>query len=75
MLALGLAWPSWGISLGPLAGYPLLYRRTRRYYLVRRGWSSSDSRLYSAWIVLAKFPQALGLLRYWAGRTFGKCSK
>jgi hypothetical protein len=74
LAALGLAWPTRGVSLGLLAGYLLLYRRTRRYYAVRRGWPAADARLYAAWIVLAKFPHAVGLLRYWLGRFSGKRS-
>ena len=72
--ALGLAWPTRGISLALLVGYVLLYRRTSRYYAVRRGWPPADARLYALWIVLAKFPQALGVVRYWLGRLSGKRS-
>jgi hypothetical protein len=63
MAALGLAWPTWGLSLGLLAGYPLLYRRvalSRR----RSGDRPDDSRLYALFCVLAKGPHALGVLRY-----------
>jgi GT2 family glycosyltransferase len=74
LLILGLAWPTRGLSLALLAGYFLLYRRTYRYYAVTRGWSMSDARLYAAWIVIAKFPHALGLIRFWLGRLSGKRS-
>lgn len=72
--ALALAWPTRGISLFLLAGYFLLYRRTCRYYAVQRGWPRGDARLYAAWIVLAKFPQAQGAIRYWLGRLSGRRS-
>ncbi|WP_165223212.1 glycosyltransferase [Aquisphaera insulae] len=72
--ALGLAWPTWGLSLALLAGYPLLYLRTRRYYASRRGWPAADAGRNAAWIVLAKFPQALGVCRYWLGRLSGRRS-
>jgi glycosyltransferase involved in cell wall biosynthesis len=73
LLGLGLAWPTWGASLLLLAGgYLFLYRRTRRYYAVQRGWAPSDARFYAFWIVLAKLPHAAGLTRYWIGRLFGK---
>lgn len=72
LLALGLAWPSRGASLGLLVGYPLLYLRIQRYYSMQRGWHAADARTYAAWIVLAKFPQAQGLLRYWVGRILSK---
>ena len=74
LAALLLAWPTWGLSLGLLAGYLFLYRRTRRYYAVQRGWSLPDAKLYAVWIVLAKFPQAVGFIRYWLGRLSGKRS-
>jgi glycosyltransferase involved in cell wall biosynthesis len=73
--ALVLAWPTWGASLLVLAGgYLFLYRRTKRYYVVQRGWPQADARLYAFWIVLAKFPHASGLVRYWIGRLLGKRS-
>jgi len=74
VIAFGLAWSTYGISLALLAGYFLLYRRTSRYYAVQRGWPLSDARLYAFWIVLAKFPHALGVTRYWLGRLSGRRS-
>ncbi len=74
LAAVLFAWPTRGLSLGLLAGYLLLYRRTRRYYAVQRGWPLPDARLYAVWIVLAKFPQAVGFVRYWLGKLTGKRS-
>ncbi len=74
LAAVLLAWPTWGLSLALLAGYLLLYLRTRRYYAIQRGWSLPDARLYAMWIVLAKFPQAVGFVRYWLGNLSGKRS-
>lgn len=74
LTALGLAWPTRGLSFILMAGYFLLYRRTYRYYSVQRGWPSADARLFARWIVLAKFPHALGLIRYWLGRLSGQRS-
>jgi GT2 family glycosyltransferase len=74
LVAFALAWPTHGISLILLGGYCLLYLRIRRYYVAQRGWPTADARLYAAWIVLAKFPHAIGLLRYWLGRLSGKRS-
>ena len=71
---LGLAWPTRGISLAVLGGYLFLYRRICRYYALHRGWPQADARLYAAWIVLAKFPQAVGVVRYWLGRLLGERS-
>jgi GT2 family glycosyltransferase len=74
LIALGLVWLTHGGSLTLLAGYFLLYRRTCRYYTVHRGWPLSDARLYAFWIVLAKFPHALGAIRYWLSRLSGRRS-
>lgn len=75
LIILALAWPTRGLSFALLAGYLFLYHRTRRYYMVQRGWSAKDAGLYAFWIVLAKFPQAMGLLRYWFNRLSGKRSQ
>lgn len=74
LLALGLAWTTRGLSLLLLGGYWLSYHRTYRYYAVQRGWPAADARLFARWIVLAKFPHALGVIRYWLGRLSGQRS-
>ncbi|MGZ3387051.1 MAG: glycosyltransferase, partial [Isosphaeraceae bacterium] len=43
LLAFGLAWPTGGISLLLLATYPMLFLKTYRYYLARRGWPAKDA--------------------------------
>lgn len=54
--------------------YPLylarIYRRTRRVPL-----SAADARLYALACVVAKFPQALGLIRFLCGRLIGRRSR
>ena len=70
-----LAWPTRGLSLVLLAGYPALFVKTERYYRLRRGWPAPDARLYAAACVVGKFPQAVGLARYWAGRIGGRPSR
>ncbi|QEH39222.1 Glycosyl transferase family 2 (plasmid) [Aquisphaera giovannonii] len=75
LLALGLAWPTRGMSLALLSCYGFLYWRTRRYYSATRGWPAAHARTNAAWIVLAKFPQAVGLIRYWYGRLSGRRSR
>jgi glycosyltransferase involved in cell wall biosynthesis len=70
-VAVGLAAPTCGLSLGTLAGYGVLgvriYRGVRR-----RGVRPSDARLYSAFCVLGKLPQALGQTIYWKKRLTGQ---
>ena len=56
-VAVGLAWPTRGLSLALLAGYPALFSRTLRYYRRVRGWPAPDARLYSASCVLANSPR------------------
>ncbi len=70
-VALILAWPSHGLSLLLLAGYPVLAARAYSA-AVRRGISASDARLQAAFTVLAKFPQAIGQAQFLALRAFGK---
>jgi glycosyltransferase involved in cell wall biosynthesis len=62
-----LTWPTYGASIGLLAGYFLLYYRVRRYGL-RRGWSAPDARLYALACVISKFPMAVGLITFWFRR-------
>lgn len=71
LISLAPAWPTRGISLALLALYPLQVFRIYRSGL-RRGWSASDSLLYSVFSVLGKFPGLLGLLQYHLRRWRGK---
>jgi GT2 family glycosyltransferase len=65
-LAAGLAWPTKGLSLLLLVGYPLLGWRIGRH-MRGRGFSIADARLYAAFCVLSKFPQVQGQLKFWLG--------
>jgi hypothetical protein len=49
-----------------------LFWRTERYYRINRQWKASDARLYSAFCVLAKFPQVVGIAKYWSRYIRGK---
>lgn len=76
IVCLALAWPTRGASLALLvAGYALLFWRVHRYYRRQRGWSPEDARLFAFFIVVGRFPSALGVLRYWLGRISGKRSR
>lgn len=70
-LAILPAAPTGGASLLFLGGYALLYLRIQRGCR-RRGYSDSEARLYAAFTVLAKFPGALGVMKFnldrWRGR-------
>jgi len=71
VLAVGGAWPTSGISLALLLAYPAHYARIRRRVLAR-GLSRSDARLYALACVLAKFPQTVGVMKFWLARFRGR---
>ncbi|PSN11979.1 glycosyl transferase [filamentous cyanobacterium CCT1] len=66
-VALGLAWPTRGLSLLLLLGYLVLAWRIYKY---RRGQGDlpGHARTYAFFCTLSKFPQALGQGRYWLNR-------
>ena len=70
-LAVLSAAPTGGASLFFLGGYALLFLRIHRRCR-QRGWSNAEARLYAAFTVLAKFPGALGVIKFsldrWRGR-------
>jgi GT2 family glycosyltransferase len=63
IIAIGLAWPSHGLSLILLAGYLVLALRIYRYGR-GRGWSAADAWLFAAACIMAKFPLAIGMAKY-----------
>lgn len=71
MIALGLAWPTSGLSLLLLAAYPVLMWRVYRYRQ-RQGDVPSHARLYAFFCVLSKVPQVIGQLKYWLARWGGQ---
>jgi glycosyltransferase involved in cell wall biosynthesis len=67
-----MALPTAGLSLGGAGvGYAVIGARIRRAML-RRGFSEDDAALYARYCVLGKLPQAVGQVRYWAGRLLGR---
>lgn len=70
LLALTGVVPTGGWSLGLLLGYPLLGLRIYRYCR-SRGIGREDSRLYSGFITLSKFPEAVGLLKFYKNNLNG----
>jgi GT2 family glycosyltransferase len=73
VLALTFAWPTRGVSLLILlCAYLNLFWRTERYYRMCRQWTAPDARHYSAFCVLAKFPQVVGIAKYWSRYIRGK---
>jgi len=69
--ALLLAWPTRGASLLLLAGWPALAGRIYRR-AARDGAAPRDARLLAGFTVLAKLPQAVGVLQFLASRVLGR---
>ncbi len=67
VVALGAAWPTNGFSLILLALYPALSIRIYRT-MRNKGLSAGDACVYSYFCILAKFPGAVGQLRFHALR-------
>jgi len=70
-VALLLAWPTRGWSLLLLAGWPALAVRIARRAR-RDGAAPRDARLLAGFTVLAKLPQAVGVLQFLAARALGR---
>jgi hypothetical protein len=67
--SVGLAWPTSGLSLVGLLGYPMIAWRASRRRRMR-----GDSALFGVSCAVSKFPQAVGQLRYALGRLGGRRS-
>ncbi|MBI1367299.1 MAG: glycosyltransferase [Planctomycetes bacterium] len=70
LIALGLAWPTYGLSLLVLLVYPLqVWRIARRR---RRDHQHPQfAGLYAFFCVLANFPGCIGQFKYWSRRWLG----
>ena len=71
LLILGLAWPTSGASLLLGLAYPLQAFRVRRRFQ-KLGMPASDARLWGWGCTLCRWPNALGVLRYWFSRLSGR---
>lgn len=74
LMAVGLAWSTWGLSLLALGLYPL---QAVRIALARRepGDGPGDRWLYGAACVLMKWPQAVGQVTFWTRQALGKAPR
>ena len=73
-LALLLAWPTRGLSLLLLAGYPVLLLKIYRVMRPRIG-DAKNAFTYSFFVVLAKLPEVVGQLKYRWSSLLGKQRK
>jgi len=65
--AVGMALPTFGVSLLSLGAYAALWRRVRDAEL-RRGASAEDAALFASSIVVGKVPEAAGTLEFMTRR-------
>lgn len=71
LLALGMAWPTRGLSLLLLGGYLLMTYRISRY-MQQQGLPAKEAWLYGLFCMLAKFPQLQGQLQFHLNRLLGR---
>ena len=71
LLVLGMAWPTRGLSLLLLGGYPLMAYRISRY-MQQQGLPAKQAWVYGLFCMLAKFPQLQGQLQFHLNRLLGR---
>lgn len=64
VVAIALAWPTYGVSLALLGLYPIWMWRIARERRRRLADSTSDAWLYAVFCMFAKTPSALGQLKF-----------
>ncbi len=75
LVALGLAWFTWGASFVLLGLYLVLWARIRSYRIDQHGDSPRDASLYANYCVAGKFAELQGMLKYWWNRLRGRRTK
>ncbi|MCA9295941.1 MAG: glycosyltransferase family 2 protein, partial [Phycisphaerales bacterium] len=73
VLAIGLAWLTWGFSLLAFGLYGALFLRIRAHRLAH-GDAPAMASLYARYCMLGKFPQLCGILTYWFNQAWGRRS-
>jgi GT2 family glycosyltransferase len=71
-MILALAWPTRGVSLFLTFVYPLQVVWNARCQR-KAGMLPRDAWLYATAIVVGRFPNTVGAVRYWYGRLTGRC--
>ena len=72
LFILGIAWPSHGLSLLLLAGYPVSSYRAYRYYMQAQKLASKDAAVYAWFCSFGKFPQVQGQMQFHLNRLLGR---
>ena len=71
LLIVALAWPTHGLILFLAVLYPVQILRVHRKNL-KTGLPSEHAWLYGGFLVLGRFPHAVGAIRYWRSRLLGR---
>jgi GT2 family glycosyltransferase len=72
LIALGLAWLTWGASLLIFALYIVLWMRIRTYRIDTHRDSPEDASLYANFCIAGKFANMQGVAKYWWNRLRGR---
>lgn len=75
LVSLALAWPTHGLSLFLLLGYPVLFIRIFSRTLQTRKLGRQDSAVYALFCILIKFPMVLGQLQFLQNKLRGRSTK
>jgi GT2 family glycosyltransferase len=75
LVAIGLAWFTWGASFLLLGLYLVLWARIRSSRIDQHGDSPRDASLYANYCIAGKFAQLQGMSRYWWNRLRGRKTK
>lgn len=74
VIILALAWPLPIVALLLVAIYPLQIARLARREARRRKLPARDAWAYGAALVVGKFAELMGVLKFWTGKLRGKRS-
>lgn len=74
LMVLIAAWPTKGLSLLALTGYPVMAFRIYQYAR-KTGFTRRDAQLFGIACMVAKLPQAQGQLRFYWGKLFKQPSQ
>lgn len=69
--ALLLSWISWGASLLLFTAYYLLFKRVRDQR-IEHGDQPQHAELYARYIIVGKYAQLLGCMRFWSDKFLGR---
>ena len=72
LVAVGLAWPTHGLSLILLLGYGVLGYKIYQYRVQTYGDAPAAARTYALYCTLSKVPQMIGQAKYWLHRLQNK---